>query len=88
MRFIVDLVLAADFDQEGNLNIDEEDDFGLGADAPKNELVLVSFSASDEDPKGHQEDLDSCATSEFDENTTSTKPAKAIRCAFMASLPY
>ena len=85
---IVDFDLAFDFDQEGNLNIDDEDDFGLGVDAPKNELDRVSVSDFDEDPNGHQEDLASWATREFDEKTTSTKPSKAIRCAFMASLPY
>jgi hypothetical protein len=87
--FIVDLDLDLDFDQDGNLNIDQEEDFCLGEEAPKNELERVSVSDFDEDPNGHQDDdLDSCATSDFDEKTTRTNPSIAIRCAFMASLPY
>jgi hypothetical protein len=89
IRLIVDLDLALDFDQDGNLNIDEEVDLGAGVEAPKNELERVSISGFDVDPNGHhEEDLDSCAKSEFDEKKTRTKPSIAIRCAFMASLPY
>ena len=85
----VDLDFDFDRDQEGNLNIDGVDDFGLGADAPKNELVRVSGSDFAADPKGHHEDdLDSCATRELDEKTTSIKPSRAIRSAFMASLSF
>ena len=86
---IVDLELDFDRDQEGNLNIDVEDDFGLGADAPKNELERVSGSDFAFDPKGHHEDdLDSCATRDLDEQTTRIKPNRAIRCTFIASLPF
>jgi len=89
IRLIVDLDLAFDFDHDGSLNIDEEDDLGLGDEAPKNELERVSGSDFDEDPNGHhEEDLDSCARTKFDEKKTRTKPSIAIRCAFMASLPY
>lgn len=88
---IVDFDFDFDFDldQEGNLNIDVEDDFGFGADAPKNELERVSGSDFDPDPKGHHEDdLDSCATRDLDEQTTRIKPNRAIRCTFIASLPF
>jgi hypothetical protein len=86
---IVDFDLDFDFDQEGSLNIEEEDDFGLGADVPKNELERVSGSDFADDPNGHHEDdLDSCPTTELGEKTTRIKPNRAIRCAFMVSLPF
>ena len=73
------------FDQEGNLNMDDPEDLGLAVEVPKNELVRVS---EDELQGHHDEDLESWARAEFDEKTTRTKPSIAIRCAFMASLPF
>jgi hypothetical protein len=77
------------FDQEGNLNMDDPEDLGLAAEVPKNELVRVSEAGLDDELQGHhEEDLESWARAEFDEKTTRTKPSIAIRCVFMASLPY
>jgi hypothetical protein len=88
MRFIVEAEPLLVFDQDGSLNIEDEEDFGLADEAPKNELERVSESDADEDPNGHhEEDLDSCDRAEFDEKKTRTEPSIAIRCAFMASLP-
>ena len=86
---MVEVVLFLVLDHEGNLNQDEEVVLGFAVEVPKKELDLVSVLDFVDDPNGHhEEDLDSCASVEFDEKTTRTKPSIAIRCAFMASLPY
>jgi len=99
LKLDFDLDLDVDFDQLGNLNIDDPlveplvdpPVFGFVVEAPKKELDRVSDSGGDfdEDPNGHhEEDLDSCARTKFDEKKTKTKPSTVFRCAFMASLPY
>jgi hypothetical protein len=86
---MVEAVLFLVLDHEGNLNHDEEELLGFAVEVPKKELDLVSVLDFEDDPNGHHEDdFESWASAEFDEKTTRTKPSIAIRCAFMASLPY